>query len=315
MSRLGAALGRLGRKRRPPLCFLHVPKCAGTSLNEALLAAYPPGSVCPRRNDGSTICDFSDFDLLDEYPRSLLAIGDSELAELADYQVVSGHFALPTLERFAPATNIATILREPRARMLSGYMFLRLSPAAEFWGPYGERVLTAMASSPEAARDPRFARTADNQVCRLILRGDPRMPDDGFVRPEDASRLAEAALDRLDRFGFVGILELDDIWTRMSEFFGVALELRWANVSGEGGVPVGALPFPRFDMKALLELLDERSRADRIVYDALLERRGLSAARRRRIADAAFATELVRFGDVAGSAATELDRLAARGVA
>lgn len=294
----------------PPLCFLHVPKSAGTSLHESLQAAFPDGSVAPRRMDTSMFCGFSEFGGLDERVRSMVAVDRAEVSELAAYRVVSGHFSLPTLLRLAPAGNVATVLREPRARMLSGYMFLRLTSMADYWGPYGSEVLGPLAGPiGSGSSDPRLAPHTDNVACRLILDGDPRIPARDFIAPEDVDAVAEAALDRVDRLGSVTILEVDDVWARMSDFFDVPLEPVRAHVTGTLDVAEGALPLPPYDMREMLEMLDERGRADRLVYDTLLVRRCGSVAEARRIADAAFATELVRFGDLMGESATTLGRL------
>lgn len=290
-----------------PICFLHVPKSAGTSVHAALEAELPDGALAPRRSDTSIFCDFSDFQGLDEDARALVAVGDSEVAELARYRAVSGHFSLPTLLRLAPAANVATVLREPRARLLSVYMFLRLSPMIDFWGPYGAEVLAAPARSLEAClSDPRIAGSTDNQVCRMILHGDPRIRDGEFVDPADAEGLAADALEQLDRLAFVGVLELGDVWQGMSRLFGVSLEPIRTNVSGADVIPDGGLPIPAFDMRRVLHLVEQRSVADRLVYDALVTQRCGSRAEARSIADAAFAEALVRFGDMAGASATKL---------
>jgi hypothetical protein len=277
----------------------------------ALEKSLPVGAIAPRRNDTSVFCGFSEFDRLDEAPRSLIAVSDAEVAALVDYRVISGHFSLPTLLGLAPASSIATILREPRTRLLSAYMFLRLTPIVRFWGPYGDEVLNGAAQSLEVCfSDSLFAGTSDNQICRLILRGDPRVREGEFVASSDVSGLAETALEQLDLLGYVGILEQDDIWGDMSGFFGVPLTPERTNMSGADEIPDGALPIPPFDMKVVLELIEQRSRADRLVYEALLARRCGSSEEARRIADAAFAAELVRFGDLGGTSATKLTGLA-----
>jgi hypothetical protein len=304
------------RERRAPLCFMHVPKSAGTSVMESLQASLPDGTVAPARFDTFIFCRFSAFDQLDEQSRSLVAVEAAEIAALARYRVVGGHFPLPVLRRLAPASKIATVLREPRARVLSAYMFLRLTRMMEIWEPYAREVLEGPAQSLEAfLSDPRIARLNDNQICRLVLHGDSRMRDEDFVAPGDAEGLAEAALERLDQLGYVGILERDDVWSDLSSFFGVPLDRVRTNVSGDGDVPDGALPFPPFDMKVVLDSIERRSVADRIVYEALLGRSCGDAGEARRIADAAFAAELVHFGDVTGTAATKLSGLSATAAA
>jgi hypothetical protein len=309
MSLLASARSRL-RRKRPPRCFMHVPKCAGISVLLSLEDAFPDAALAPYQYDVSTFCGFSEFDRLDEPLRSQVAVDDSKIAELGDYEVVAGHFSLPSLLSVAPASNIATVLREPRARLVSAFMFLRLSGVIEFLGPYGKEVLAGPARSLETVlADPFIAQSFDNQICRMVLRGDSRVRDCEFVAPGDVEGLAEATIEQLDRLGAVEILEFDDIWSDLSEFFGVSLEHRYENASGAGETPEGALPITPYDMSTVLELIDQRSSADRLVYGALLERRLGDGDRARRMADAAFASELVRFGDLTGAAATKLAQL------
>lgn len=290
-------------------CYLHVPKSAGTSIHLALEAALPSGSMAPRRSDTAVFGEFAGYDQLDEPARALVAVDRDEVEELRAYRVVSGHFALPTLLRLTPADRVATVLREPRARALSTFMFLRLKPVAAFWGELGREVLGSAARSlEECLSAPCIAATTDNQVCRLVLHGDRRIPAGGFIDAGDAAALADATLERLASLGYVGLLEHDDVWGDISAFFGVELTPRRANVSGVGGVPDAALPVPRPDMRLALDLIEARSQADRIVYETLLASRLGSRHEAKRAADAAFAAELVRFGDMTGDAATTLHR-------
>jgi hypothetical protein len=109
-----------------PTCFLHVQKCGGQSLFSALEAALPPGSLAPRRVERANFCSFDRFESLGPEARSRVAIDDTEVLELASYRAVVGHFTLRTLKRLAPDDRIGTVLREPRARLVSYYAFLRI---------------------------------------------------------------------------------------------------------------------------------------------------------------------------------------------
>src|SRR5687767_13254551 len=107
---------------------MHVPKSAGTSMHVALERALPHGSVAPRRMDPAAFCGFDDFDRLGEEARVVVAADDGEVDALAGYRAVSGHFALSTLTRLAHERRIGTVLREPRARLISHYLYLRVTP-------------------------------------------------------------------------------------------------------------------------------------------------------------------------------------------
>jgi hypothetical protein len=50
----------------------------------------------------------------------------------------------------------------------------------------------------------------DNQICRMLLYGDPRIPHEGFIASDDIDAVASDALAQLDTLGSVGVLELGD---------------------------------------------------------------------------------------------------------
>ena len=295
-----------------PLCFLHVPKSAGSSVRSAIVAAFPAGALAPKSFDASMFCDFDAFELLDPALRSSIVVTDDEIASLAAYRVVSGHFSLPTLERVAPPHAIATVLREPRARLLSLYAYVRVTPGvSDPWAPY--RI-----PGPEAGTlddflsEPRAAQVVCSHSSRMLLAGDPRFPPAGFADPSDAEAIAADALARLDRLGFVGVMELGDAaWKGMSEHFGVELSQRSANVTGEKGVATGVIGKGLRVTAGTLDLIEARTASERLVYEHVAAERLGSREAARRMADAAFAAQLVRVGDLMGSAAAEREALRA----
>lgn len=320
--RRATALSRLGvwgepdrpsSPRVPPTCFMHIQKCAGQSLYAALDAALPPGSLAPRRMEPANFCSFDDFDLLGDDARARVAVGDDELLELRGYRAVFGHFTLPTLARLAPLSGIGTVLREPRARLLSYYVYLRCKVALRtMWAPYDVHV-PAEQSLAGFLAEPRVARTTDNRVCRMVMHGDPRVRDGEFIHAADLEPLAEAAVERLERLGFVGLLEdRDAAWRGMGRLFGVALAPARENVTGEEEVWPGALPVPPFGGAETLDLLERRTRADAMVYRRMAARsHGDDGARS--LAAAAFAGARARYESFTRPAGDRLDSLAAGG--
>ncbi len=288
-------------------CFLHVPKSGGTSIHAALEAALPAGSLAPLRSDTSIFCGFREFELLKSSTRDLIAVDDDEARELRRYRAVSGHFSLPTLLQITTAsTAIGTILREPRARILSLYLYWRTPNIFEAWLPYTveEQVLMPL---DLFLNEPRVAAAVDNQVCRMLLYGDSRIPSDGFIATKDIDAVASDAIDRLDTLGFVGVLELgDSAWRGFSRLFGVPLEPRRLQVTGDLVSLVGASAGATLINSDALELIERRSAADRIVYDHALARAGVGDRERLRLAEEAFARQLVRFGDLLGDSAARL---------
>src|SRR5712672_114759 len=118
MSRLGAHLrgGDAGFSTTDlderKVVFLHVPRTGGTALRSLLLPHFAKDSVCPER-----------FNDLRHY-----ACG-----ELVRYRLFSGHFDLPSIKLIPGRRIVVTLLREPVARLVSLYHFLRTpgSGAAE----------------------------------------------------------------------------------------------------------------------------------------------------------------------------------------
>ena len=56
-------------------------------------------------------------------------------------------------------------------------------------------------------------------MCRILLRGDPRIPLFDLIAPDHYGGLASEAIDRLDRLGFVGVLERGQAtWDGFSRF-------------------------------------------------------------------------------------------------
>lgn len=294
-------------------CFLHVPKSGGTSVYEALRTARPDVSLSVKSNDASTFCyGFTAFDELRPEARETLLIEESELDSLSRSDIAFGHFSLPTLLKVAPPEAIATLLREPRTRLLSLYAWQRLTPGVfDMWDPYPPEV-DAVRPLDEYLSEPRIAPEVDNAFCRMLLHGDPRIPALDFISPEDIEGLASDAIDRLDRLGFVGVLEREQTtWEGLSRFFGTTLKPARERVTGSTGVVADALPFQRPISDGTLELLEARTAADALIYIHALMAEG-TEAQARRISDSTFAAQLVRLGDIGGSSAASAQSLARR---
>ena len=293
----------LGRPGASPKCFLHIPKSAGSSIHSALEAALPPGSLAPQRTDPWLFCGFNDFELLRPEARSLIAANLPEVQSLGRYRAVSGHFSLTTLLQIADQSSIATVLREPRARLLSLYTYWRTPGLNDHLAPY-RAYQHAQRPLSEFLFEPLLAPTIDNQVCRMLLHGDPRLPEADFAAQSDIESIASDAIERLDGLGFVGILELDgNIWQGLERLFGVKLNPTRLNVTDELGSPTPLGPEEKLITAEVLDLIEERNAADLLVYDHALTRAGVDADERRRLTDGAFAGQLVKLGDLVGYSA------------
>ena len=229
-----------------PRCFLHIPKSGGLSICTALEATLPPGALAPQRFDTSTFCDFDDFDLLRPEIRTQIATDPSTVRSLGRYRAVCGHFSLRTLSQITDCSLIATVLREPRSRLLSLYAYWRTPGIGDLVAPYSA---TTHARRPlsEFLAEPLLAPVIDNQICRTLLHGDPRLPASDFAAPSDLKEIAADAIRQLDTLGFVGVLELGaSAWRGVAQLFGVTLNPITINVTGEQIAPPPVEPGEKF---------------------------------------------------------------------
>jgi hypothetical protein len=93
---------------REAVVFIHMPKTGGTTLRSLLEKQFPADRVCPVQED----------------KLHLLSV-----AELGQFDFFAGHFDGSSL-CFIPRKKIKTVVlfREPRARLISYYRFLRAHP-------------------------------------------------------------------------------------------------------------------------------------------------------------------------------------------
>lgn len=93
---------------RSTVVFVHIQKCAGTTVTHALEACFPSNRQCPER-----------FNHLHLHSPS----------QLSNYDVYSGHFDLFSL-KYIPRKRkfVFCIFREPAERLISFYRFVRAHP-------------------------------------------------------------------------------------------------------------------------------------------------------------------------------------------
>jgi hypothetical protein len=251
-----------------------------------------------------------DPDAIDPEWRKHMVLDDDDVHELSGYDVVIGHFPLPLLRRISAPSLVATVLREPRARVLSHYAYWRLASEDPGWQGWS---LADFAWRPldEFLGSSLVAGEIDNLICRMLVGDDERVPLHGFIAPGDVSGVASRAIEALDSLGFVGLVELgDSMWKGISAFFDVNVTPRtvnttggWRTVSAAPGIDLAITP-------QTLELLEARTAADSIVYRHALAAAGC-ASDGERIADAAFANQLARVGDSIGTSVNVLRERAA----
>ncbi len=254
-----------------PFAFLHVPKSAGSSVVASLRTGladhrwsdhvFDPTWMGPYRND--------------ERPAGLRHQVLEDRADLQGVDAVAGHFTLATLQTRFDLGDIATVVREPRCRLLSHY---------EYWRGLTDEARTAelpWQSSTSAVHldfadwllDESIAYQTDNVLIRLLV-DDPAIPDNSFIPNEALARVARIASTKIRRLGFVGLVEQGDgAFDGLGAFVGVPLERQRLNVTRRAS----SLPV---DIDAVFEravpALAARTAGDALVWSEAARRVGVA---------------------------------------
>jgi hypothetical protein len=201
--------------------------------------------------------------------------------------------AIGSITRLVQPDDVVTVLREPRARVLSHQLFWSTLPDA-VTDEYGEYQVHRVAfdglrrflESPEAAHQ------SDNLIVRMLAGVD--LDASRALSDIERREAAASALDTIGSLGCTTFVESPTFWADLSGFVGMSGDEVRENVTGSGeSLP----PFdgPQFDREAL-ELLDERTAADRVVYRAVVARRlGIDEAAADVFADRQFLAQVERY--------------------
>ena len=167
------------------------------------------------------------------------------------------------------------------------------------WQPYRA---AAHASRPldQFLSEPLLAPSLDNVMCRMLLHGDPRIPALDFIGPRHIEELAADMSTRSAWFRRRA-RAWPGYWDGLSRFFDITFVPSRVNVSEAASS--GLIPVREPISDRTLELLRAGARRIRSVPACVAAQ--TTEAEAKRLSDATFAAQLVRFGDVAGrSAAT-----------
>jgi hypothetical protein len=170
--------------------FLHIPKCAGSSVN--MLFKSRIGSA----RSGRTVT------IDDRAPRAEL---DQLVARARDAQFVGGHFGMETLERVRGDAFVFTVLRDPYDRLRSIYGHLATRADVR---PVGDRVQGMSLADFVASQDPLILQWSDNVMARMLVARHDRESVAGLSTGELARRaIANARV--FDHIAFLGTLDRD----------------------------------------------------------------------------------------------------------
>ena len=203
---------RIGSKTLPPglrgrqLCFMHIGKTAGTSLQHALFEAMPDAAI---------------------FHESLPNFDSASPAELAINDLVIGHLTYQHVAKMRPNRFLVTFLRDPVERVVSSYHFLRsVSPSSN----YSEIAIKAAGSLTLRefllCDDPGVRMVTENCQSKWLAHD---------IRPEHQGAIVDLrgqAERHLSCFDFVGIVEyFDASIAALSREIGLALSAKRLNVT------------------------------------------------------------------------------------
>jgi hypothetical protein len=252
------------------LVFMHIPKTSGTALMEGLREVLPSPDYIAGF-DRSFFGAFRSFETLSLEMRNATI---EALPPANHFDFVTGHKSYSTLIQSRPASRFMTVLREPRVRIVSLWMFWR-SCSDEIVSPFGAwaRVIR-MARQPlvEFLNCPEAACQTDNIYVRMLLSPHPLIPDDGFIDSASDERLAREAAARLKTFDFVDVIENPGFEDNLRAFLARPFVYRRANENPPMPSEFRA-PLDDELTDDVLTLVEHRSRIDRELWRAVATER------------------------------------------
>ncbi|UFZ06408.1 sulfotransferase family protein [Bradyrhizobium ontarionense] len=226
------------------LCFMHIGKTAGTSLQHALFEAMK----------GTAIFHES-LENFDEVSSSEISLND----------LVIGHFNYQHTAKLRPDRFLLTFLRDPVERVISSYYFLRTdSPISSYSRRAIEIAQGTTLTEFLKCDDPAVRMVTENYQAKAIARD---------VRPEYQAAIRDLrgeAERNLSSFDFVGIVEhFNEAVASLSLMVGIDLTAKRLNVNK---IRASAPPVSSSDIESIRQL----NAVDLALYDkarSLFERR------------------------------------------
>jgi hypothetical protein len=259
--------------RDDTLVFMHVPKCAGTSMTNSLIRAVSPRSVLGGF-DLSLFGDFHDFCALPDLLRNIIYTKDLPRGE---FDFVTGHMAYSTLRRRFPNARLMTVLRQPIERLVSHFLYWRALPEKmleQQLGPLADWVRLTHGMLFDFLLAKEIACHTDNLLTRFLLWPHPAIPLNDFISPELNDKLYSEAIQNLCDFDFVDLIENPMIEQNVSDWLSCPFELSTDNeTSGDVTMP-GVLE----DTDELTERIVRLTAIDRRLWTHLAEKLALPSA-------------------------------------
>jgi hypothetical protein len=248
-----------------PLIFLHIPKCSGIAVSQALLQAEQPKNVF-FGFDKAFFGSFNDFESVGPENKAFIHLSPNTIPRNETF--VRAHMSLSTLRTAFPHGRFMTVLREPICRILSHYAFWRASPD-EGWGSWTSRSRLARGPLETFLDSPEIACQIDNVATRLLLWPHPLIPDAAMINFAHDARLRREATARLRSLDFADAIENPSFYPNLSTW--IATPLTPTRVNETPLMPPALrTPLDRELTPRALTLLAARSRLDLHLWQSLL---------------------------------------------
>jgi hypothetical protein len=251
---------------------MHLPKSGGVALANCLIEGLAPRTVIPDAFDCVLFGSFRSFETLNCTLRRRIFADSSTVPRDADF--VAGHLAVSTITQCYSQANTITVVREPRARILSHWCYWRSSPDEELamWGDWATRLLLARQSLSSFLSAPEIACQTDNLCTRMLLWPDRLIPDNSFIEAGADQVLVRAALVRLSQFTYADLIENPAFLTNLETWLSRELNFKQEN---ETGPPTDAMKTSLYDELTgdAFDLIDARTRLDREIWLAVAQSR------------------------------------------
>jgi len=274
--------------------FLHIPKTAGTSVHRALLQTYGDAGVSRFRFDEESFGSFTEWDTLAPAVRTaVFHPGRPTTAHNRSSSVVPGHLSYRSITALVDPEDVFTVLREPRARLLSHHLFwgARTDHDTAEFGSY-RAYRSAIGGLKRFLSDPVVSHQTDNLQARMLagVTLDPTRP----LTTTERHDLVAPAHRNLGTLGCTTLVEAPTFWNDVSAFIGADTPAWHENVTDPAA---GTLPFRDAQLDSeTLALLAERTAADRVIYlGAVAHAFGVDADAAAAFADRVFAGQAERY--------------------